>query len=151
MGGNSSYNSGWGIVPKAIRTHTDSHYRLENHKVVFLSKNAAQKKNILNSNSSNAIYLIANKDKNGYIKIHSINIFEGHLLKCEIDLEFDDKGNVKPYDKSSKSSHSHYWLKDSKDGLLKRKRHDKSNVFDIDKKYHSLIKKVEIFNKQNHQ
>ena len=28
MGGNCSYNEGWGGVPEANRTHTDSEYRI---------------------------------------------------------------------------------------------------------------------------
>lgn len=151
MGGNCSYNEGWGGVPEANRTHTDSEYRIDKHKVVFLTKNAAQKKNILNSNSPGVTYLIASKDKEGNIKVHSVNIYDGHHLKCEINLEFDSKGNVISYNKSAKGSHSHYWAKDPKDGLLKRKKHDKSNIFAIDSKYNSLIKKVEKFNKENHK
>lgn len=151
MGGNSSFSKGWGGVPKANQTHTDSGYRIDKHKVVFLSKNAAQKKNILNSNSPNVIYLIASKDKEGSINVHSINIYDGHHLKCEINIEFDDKGNVIPYNKSDKGSHCHYWAKDPKDGLLKRKKHDKSNIFAIDSKYDYLIKKIEKFNKANHK
>lgn len=151
MGGNSSYSADWGGVPKASRTHTDSGYRIDKHKVVFLAKNAAQKKNILNSNSPDVTYLIACKDKEGNIKIHSVNIYDGHHLKCEINLEFDSKGNVISYNKSNKGSHSHYWHKDPADGLLKRKKHDKSNIFAIDSKYNSLIKKIEKFNKENHK
>lgn len=151
MGGNCSYSEDWGGVPKANRTHTDSGYRIDRHKVVFLTKNAAQKKNILNSNSPNVTYLIASKDKNGNIKVHSVNIYDGHNLKCEINLEFDSKGNFIPYNKSDKGSHCHYWSKDSKDGMLKRKKHDKSNIFAIDSKYSSLIKKIEKFNKENNK
>ena len=63
MGGNCSYNEGWGGVPEANRTHTDSEYRIDKHKVVFLTKIAGQKMYILNSISPCVTYLISSKDK----------------------------------------------------------------------------------------
>lgn len=149
MGGNSSYSKALGGVPMERRTHIDSGYKIANHKVVFLSADAGRKKNILNSNSSNAIYLIAHKDKEGVLKIHSVNIFDGHDLKCEINLEFDGKGKSIPFNKTDKSTHCHYWHKDPSDGLLKRKKHDKSNLFPVDSKYQTLIGKIEKFNQEN--
>ena len=41
---------------------------------------------------------------------------------------------VVAYNKSDNGGHCHYWAKDPKDGLLKRKKHDKSNIFAIDSK-----------------
>lgn len=65
----------------------------------------------------------------------------------EINLEFDSKGNVIPFN-NGKGSHAHIWQKDSSDGKLKRKSHDKKNSFPIESKYNSLISKIETFNKQ---
>lgn len=146
MGGNSSYNKGWGGVPVAQRTHIDSNYRIDGHKVVYFSQNVEQRKNIINSNSANAIYLLATKEE-GILKIHSINVFDGHHLSYEINLEFDDNGNLIPFGKG-KGSHAHEWKLDPTDGKLKRKSHDKRNTLPIDSKYDSLISKIVLFNKQ---
>lgn len=147
MGGNSSYSKGWGGVPIGQRTHTDTNYRIEGHKVVYFTKNDKQKKNILNSNSRDAIYLIAQKKKDGTIEIHSVNVFIGHDLAYEINLEFDAEGNIKMFD-NGQGSHAHTWLKDPSNGLLGRVSHDKKNSFAIDSKYETLVHKIEQFNKQ---
>lgn len=147
MGGNSSYSPEWGCVPIANRTHTDSNYRIEGHKIVFCRDNNEQMKNILNSNSKDAIYIIANKLSDGAIEIHSVNVFKGHDLTYEINLQFDSNGDLIPYNKG-KGSHAHIWHKDYVDGKLKRTSHDKKNTFMIDSKYNSLILKIEKFNKQ---
>lgn len=147
MGGNSSYSEEWGGVPDVKRTHTESNYRIEGHKVVFCTENTGQKKNILNSNSTDATYIIGTKQADGTIQVHSVNIFKGHDLSYEINLEFDSKGNILPFN-NGKGSHAHTWQKDTKDGKLKRKSHDKKNSFPIDSKFNSLILKIESFNKK---
>ena len=147
MGGNGSYSKGWGSVPTCKRTHTETNYRIEGHKVVYFTENGEQRKNILNSNSSDATYIIGTKQPDGTIQVHSVNVFNRHDLAYEINLEFDSKGNVIPFN-NGKGSHAHTWQKDSSDGKLKRKSHDKKNSFPIDSKYNSLISKIETFNKQ---
>lgn len=147
MGGNGSYSKGWGGVPTGKRTHTETNYRIEGHKVVYFTEKGEQKKNILNSNSSDAIYIIGTKQPDGTIQVHSVNVFKGHDLAYEINLEFDSKGNVIPFN-NGKGSHAHTWQKDSSVGKLKRKSHDKKNSFPIESKYNSLISKIETFNKQ---
>lgn len=95
----------------------------------------------------NFSYIIGTKQPDGTIQVHSVNVFNRHDLAYEINLEFDSKGNVIPFN-NGKGSHAHTWQKDSSDGKLKRKSHDKKNSFPIDSKYNSLISKIETFNKQ---
>lgn len=147
MGGNSSYSKDWGGVPEAKRTHDETGYRIDGHKVVVFRENDERKKNILNSNSANATYIIARKTSEGTIEVHSVNVFKGHDLGYEINLEFDGKGNLIPFN-NGQGSHAHKWAKDAKDGKLKRKSHDKDNCFHIEAKYNSLIKKIVEFNKK---
>lgn len=104
-------------------------------------------KNILNSNSRNAVYIIARKKSDGTIEAHSVNVFKGHNLSYEINIEFDSKGNVIPFN-NGKGSHAHIWKEDPADGKLKRKSHDKRNSFAIDSKYNSMLSKIEAFNRQ---
>lgn len=144
MGGNNSYEKGWGGVPEAHRTHTDSGYKVLGHKVVYLTGNNAHLKNILNSNSENAIYLIASKEKDGAIVIHSVNVFKGHDLAYEINLKYDKDGSIIPYEENG--SHAHLWEKNPQTGELRRTSHNKKNTFDIDKKYSKLISKIVEFN-----
>lgn len=150
MGGNSSYSKEWGGVPTAKRTHTDSEFKIDGYKVVFLTKKNNQTKNILNSNSANAVYLIAKKHEDGTIEIESIDVFVGHQLNYEINLEFDSDGKILPYTKG-KGSHAHFWKENPDDGKLKRNSHDKKNTFPIAPKYNSLISKIETFNKQKNK
>lgn len=148
MGGNSSYSKGWGGVPNARRTHEETGYRIYGHKVVVFKQDDERMKNILNSNSANTTYIIAKKSSDGTIEVHSINVFKGYNLSYEINLAFDNNGNIIPFN-NSKGSHAHKWEKDSNDGKLKRKSHDKKNCFPIDSKYNDLIKKIVEFNKKN--
>lgn len=150
MGGNSSYSKEWGGVPTGQRTHTDSNYRIEGHKVVYFKDNCRQKKNILNSNSTDAIYLIAQKHSDATIEINSVNVFKGHHLSYEINLVFDSNGNIMPFN-DGKGSHAHIWQKDPADGILKRKSHDKNNSFAIDPRFYPMISKIELFNRQKNK
>lgn len=149
MGGNNSFSEDWGGVPEADRTHTDSGIRIDGHKVVFANGTPEQRKNILNSNSKDAVYLIATMEKDGTLKVHSINVFKGNDLAYEINLEFDNAGNLIPFDGKSKGSHAHRWQKDPETGKLGRKSHDRKNTFAISSKYSSLINKIVDFNKDN--
>ena len=63
MGGNSSYSKGWGDVPNNKRTHEETGYLIDCHKVLLTKENYRLSKNILNSNSANATYIIAKKTK----------------------------------------------------------------------------------------
>lgn len=146
MGGNGSYSEGWGGVPDVKRTHDETGYCVNRHKVLVTKGSSKQKKNILNSNTTNATYIIAKKMSDGSIEAQSINVYKGHNLSYEINLVFDSKGNLIPFN-DGKGSHAHYWNKDA-DGTLSRKSHAKNNCFPIDSKYEALINKVVDFNKQ---
>lgn len=148
MGGNNSYSKGWGGVPDGKRTHKDTGIMIDGYKVVVAKGNAKQRKNILNSNTKDATYLISSIGKNGNIQVQSVNVFDGHDLDYEINLEFDADGNIVPYDGKSKGSHAHYWQKNPQTGVLGRKQHDKGNTFAIADKYGGLVKKIELFNKK---
>ena len=148
MGGNGSYREGYGGVPNAERTHTDTKYRVNGHKVLVTTANNSQKKNILNSNSKDAVYLIAVRDKNSDIlSVQSVNIFKGHYLVYEINLKLDKQGNSLPFN-NGKGSHAHKWKGETAGNRLGRTPHDKKNVYPIDEKYLPLIEKIIAFNKK---
>ena len=94
-----------------------------------------------------SFFLFTTKQADGTIQVHSVNIFKGHDLSYEINLEFDSKGNILPFNNGKRQSCTHL-AKDTKDGKLKRKSHDKKNSFPIDSKFNSLILKIESFNKK---
>lgn len=151
MGQNHSYNKELDCVPEDRRSHIDSGYRIAGHKVVITKNNIEQKKNILNSNSTNAIYLIAKVDKKNKIVIHNINIFKGHELWMEINLEYDPNGNILPFNKEGgRGSHAHIWPSVDNNSSLGRREHDKKNTFEIPSEYKNIVKLIEQFNKEGH-
>ena len=147
MGGNCSYSAEWGGVPAAQRSHTDTNYKVDGHKVLLQIDNNEQIKNILNSNSDSPIYLIAKTNKDGCIQIESINVFDGHNLSYEINLVFDENGDIVPFN-GTKGTHAHQWSLNPETGMLERKSHDSKNIFAVDKKYEALIAKIVEFNKK---
>lgn len=147
MGGNGSYSKALRGVPSVKRTHTDTNTRVDGHKVLLFRDNTEHSKNILNSNSESPIYLIA-KVKDGTIQIQSINVFKNHEICLEINLEYDEKGNLIPFsEKDKRGSHSHLWTKDEM-GIFKRKEHDKKNHLSIPSEYNGLIKSIVTYNKK---
>ena len=148
MGGNGSYSKAYRGVPTASRTHIDTHMRIDGHKVLLQKKNVGQSKNIMNSDSNNPTYTIAYVGKDGTIKIHSINVFKDHGISLEINLKYNAKGEIIPYNANSeKGSHALLWyINDS--GEYYRKQHDKNNVVDIPSEYKELVKHIDDFNKK---
>ena len=148
MGGNGSYSKEMGGVPDVARTHIDTNHRVEGHKVLLWGNNVEHNKVIMNSNSENPIYLFASVEgKSGKIIISGISVYEKHLLTETIDLMFDTNGNIIPFNKTGKSSHSHKW-KEVEPGKIGRKSHDGDNRFPIEDKYIHLIDKIVEFNKK---
>lgn len=145
MGANRSYDIAIGGVPENKRSHIDSARRIDGHKVVLQKADLSQSKNIMNSNSDSPIYLIGHERKDGTIEIHSINIFEGHHLKTEINLKYDTKGNLLSYNGKEAHTHSHTWTK-AENGDMHR-THTCSHE-SIPKGYESLLKDIVHFNKQ---
>jgi len=148
MGGNGSYSKEIGGVNPKNRTHYDTEYRIDGHKVVVLQDNPSHDKIIMNSNSENPIYLFASADKDtGQLTISGIGIYKKYLLSESIDLIFDNQRNVIPFNNSEKGSHAHKW-EEVAPGKIGRKSHDKNNYYSISKKHQNLINKIEDFNKK---
>lgn len=148
MGGNGSYSKEFGGVPEADRTHIETEYRVDGHKVLLFGDNVEHDKIILNANSDSPTYLFGSVDKKtGIVTISGIGIYQKEKLTQSVDLKFDSKGSFIPYSKSEKGSHSHLWEEISP-GIIGRKSHDKSNYFPIDSKLDSLIAKIVDFNKK---
>lgn len=145
MGANRSYNIAIGGVPENKRSHIDSERRIGGHKVVLQKTDNSQAKNIMNSNSDSPIYLIGHERKDGTIEIHSINVFEGHRLKTEINLKYDKNGNLLSFNGKDSHTHSHTWEM-STDGIMRRKNIGTHE--DIPSGYNSLLADIVKFNKQ---
>lgn len=151
MGGNSSYNKTLNRVKGCKRTHREYHHRIDGHKILLQNRNDKQVKLPVNSNSESPIYLCGHKTGPDSVEIKSIGIYKDHKCVVQIDLEFDKKGNLIPYSKENKkSSHLHYFNTNSKSGEVSRKTHGKDNVYPIDSKYDSLIRKIVDYNKKHH-
>ena len=97
MGANGSYDKNLGGVPKNKRTHTETGYTIEGHKVLLQTGKESQTKNIMNSNTDNSIYLMAKQNEDGTLTILNINANKGHKIGTEINLVFDSHGNLVPY------------------------------------------------------
>jgi WD40 repeat protein len=147
MGGNSSYSKEMGIVPIWERTHTETGYKIDGHKVLVLSSDVQHVKNILNSNSSDATYLIATRNGQGELQVKTIDVFRGHSLYCEINIVVDKNGDMIPSG-TKNGTHCHYWNVNADDGILKRKAHDKRNTFPVTEEYSTLLEHINNFNKQ---
>lgn len=148
MGGNGTYSPAFRGVPTKDRTHVDTGMRVNGHKVLLQKKSPRQSKNILNSNSPNPIYLIAKQGKDGEVIIHSVNVFCNHGISLEVNLKFDAKGSIIPYDPNNKrSSHAHHWHR-LENGDFDRTSHDSGNIFEIPSQYRDLIGDIERFNQQ---
>lgn len=149
MGANGSRDKRTHFVLKKKRTHIDSRYRIDGHKVVIQSKNTKQACNILHSNSANPIYIIGVRNKEGFVEIHSVNIFKNHNLEIEINLKYDNNGNLMPYNGAERNSHCHYW-EERKDGRMHRKDTDNKHEA-IPAKFSSLLANIVKFNKEQHK
>ena len=152
MGANTSYSKSQGGVPLDKRTHTDSNYRIDGHKVVIFTENENQLKNILNSDSEKPIYLIANIGRDGAVTIHSININANHKIKMDINLKFDSKGNLIPFNGTENGSHAHEWVQLSNGNMARKPAKIGENPhLPIPKEFNSLISKAIKFNKQKNK
>ena len=147
MGGNGSYDKSLGGVPKGKRTHIETGHTIMGYKVLLQEGTVDQTKNIMNSNSKDATYLMAKKNEDGSLTVLNINQNKGHKIDVEVNLKFDSNGNIKPFDGKESSSHSHKWY-EGEDGNMHRKPTDGNSHLPIPKKFDKLIHKIEKFNKQ---
>lgn len=146
MGGNGSYNKEFGGVLEIDRTHIDTNFKVDGHKVLLQQKNTKQIQMPMNSNSESPIYLIASVDKSGNLVISGFGVYKKHVIAKSVDLVFDKDGDLIPYSESEKSSHAHQWQEVSP-GIYGRKPHDKKNHQPIDSLFNALINKIVKFNK----
>ena len=150
MGANGSYDKSMGGIPEGKRTHVETGHTIMGHKVLLQGENDKQTKNIMNSNSSDPIYLIAKKNPDGSLQILNINDFSDHKIGYEVNLKYDSNGNVKPYNGKESNSHAHEW-KQTPDGNMHRKDVEGNNHLEIPSRYTDLIRKIETFNKEKHK
>jgi len=153
MGANGSYDKSLGGVPEGNRTHTDTGYRVDGHKVLLQTDENNQTSNILNSNSESPIYLMAKMYEDGSLAILNVNINKDHKIKMDINLKFDSQGNLIPYNGKESGSHAHEWH-ERPDGKMARKPVSKgeNSHLPIPSEYSSLINHIVEFNKKkNHK
>ncbi len=152
MGANGSYDKNLGGVPKNKRTHTETGYTIEGHKVLLQTGKEGQTKNIMNSNTDNSIYLMAKQNEDGTLTILNINANKGHKIGTEINLVFDSHGNLVPYNGKKSGSHSHQWEEQS-DGNMGRKpaSNGENTHLPIPDEYTPLSDAIVKFNKQKHK
>ena len=70
MGANGSYDKNLGGVPEDKRTHTETGYTIDGHKVLLQTGKESQTKNIMNSNTDNSVYLMAKQNEDGTLTIN---------------------------------------------------------------------------------
>lgn len=149
MGGNGAYIPSERGVPMSKRTHRDTNYRIDGHKVLVQAQNPIQAKIPMNSNSENPIYLCGKIGENGKIIITTIGIYEKHRLVMTIDIKFDKNGDIIPYAERGKgTTHAHLWPEDKYSGNVGRRSHDYKNILPYGREYNDLLEKVSEFNKK---
>jgi hypothetical protein len=90
--------------------------------------------------------------KDGTIEITTFGIYKKHKCVGQVDLKFDEQGNLTPYaNNGDKSSHFHYFSEDLATGLVSRKSGQTDNHHPIDSRYDSLIKKIVEYNQAKHK
>lgn len=152
MGANGSYDKNIGGVPKDKRTHTETGYTIDGHKVLVQTGNEDQTKNIMNSNSDDSVYLMAKQNEDGTLTILNINANNGHKIGTEINLVFDAHGNIVPYNGKKSGSHSHQW-EGWPNGDMGRKPVSKgqNSHLPIPDAFKPLINKIVQFNKKKNK
>lgn len=145
MGANKSYDIAIGGVPENRMTHTYTGRKIDGHKVVLQTADISQSKNIMNSNSDSPVYLIGHTKNGGAIEIHSINIFEGHYLKTEINLKYDGNGNLLSFNGREANTHSHSWERGADGNMHRKNPHTHES---IPHGYEKLLRDIVSFNKQ---
>lgn len=109
-----------------------------------------QVKNVMNSNSSDPVYLIAKTESNGNIKIVNIDDFGDHKIGCEVNLKFDSNGNLLSYNGQESHSHAHTWCQ-APNGDMHRAPVEGNSHLPIPKQYSNLISLIVKFNKANNK
>ena len=152
MGGNGSYNKKIGGVPKGMRTHTDTGYRILGHKVLLQTGTEDQTSNILNSNSPDSTYLMAKLNEDNTLTILNVNINEGNKIKMDINLKFDSHGNLIPYNGKESASHSHKWI-EMPNGNMARKpaKNGENTHLPISDEFKPLLNAIADFNKKKNK
>lgn len=126
------------------------HYRIDGHKILLQNKNQKQIKIPVNSNSASPIYLCGRRNKtDNSVKIVSIAIYDNHKCIGQIDLKFDNQGNLIPYANNGENSSHYHKFPIGASGQVGRKSRQKSNHHPIDPKYNSLLQKIVDFNKKH--
>ncbi len=149
MGSNGFFNPIFRSVNRTKGTNIDTGYRIHGHKVLVGNEPTVRKFPV-ESHSRSPIYLIGRVDKKTkVIRIEGMGFYHNHRIVRSVDFEFDELGNVIPYAREGKSSHSHLWPGDSKTGLHGRVSHVESNRHptDVDTR---LVDKIVKFNKEKH-
>lgn len=152
MGANGSYDKNLGGVAEKDRTHSETGYTIDGHKVLVQTGTESQTKNIMNSNSKDSIYLMAKLNEDDTLTILNVNVNKDHKIKTEINLVFDSHGNIVPFNGKKSGSHSHQWM-EHPDGNMGRKPVPKgeNTHLPIPDEFKPLVNKIVKFNKQKNK
>lgn len=152
MGANGSYDKKLGGVPKDKRTHLDTGYRIQGHKVLLQLDTYSQTSNILNSNSDSPVYLIAKMYEDGSIAVLNVNVNKDHQIQMDINIKFDKHGNIIPYNGKEAATHAHHWIK-LPNGNMSRKPvpQGENPHIPVPQEYSSLLSDIKKFNLQKHK
>ncbi|MDE6534370.1 MAG: hypothetical protein K2M27_12655 [Muribaculaceae bacterium] len=155
MGGNGSYDKGYGGIPKDKRTHPEIEgHRILGHKILVPKDNPTRGSAPMNCNSPDQIYMIGtvadrrSGDRAGEVSISSVAFYEGHHIKYSIDLKYDGNGRVVAFKENTgeSTSHAHKWH-EVQPGIWGRISRAKNNHLAPDSRWTSdMINAIETFN-----
>lgn len=155
MGGNGSYDSGYGGVPEDKRTHTEIEgHRVLGHKILVPTDNPTRGSAPMNCNTADQVYVVGtvldkrSGDRAGEIKVSSVAFYEGHHIKYSVDVKYDDNGKVKAFrvNTGESTTHAHEWH-EVKPGVWGRKSYDKNNHLAPDERWNKqFADAIESFN-----
>lgn len=155
MGGNGSFDKGYGGVPEHKRTHTEIEgHTIQGHKVLVPTDNPTRGCAPMNCNSPNQIYVIGSvKDKRsgehaGEVEVSSIAFYDGHHIAYSIDVKYDNNGKVSQYrvNTGEDTTHAHEWHEVSPGNWGRIPRAKDNHLCPDDRWNEKLASAIESFN-----
>ena len=154
MGGNGSYDKGYGGVPPEKRTHDEvAGHTILGHKILVPSGSPTRASAPMNCNTPKQVYVIASApdkrsgDKASELSVSSVAFYEGNHISYSVDVKYTN-GKVSAFkvNTGENTTHAHEW-QEIKPGIWGRKSHDKNNHLAPDSRWNSnMVKAIESFN-----
>ena len=162
MGGNGSYilyaNGGFENY-KGDRFTTVGYIGEGANRVEVVQSTAKKRDGIPVNSFSSDMYYVTDVDNPNRITKICFYDKKNHLIKKEIELQYDSHGNLKPYAVTERKGklhtsglHGHNWFEKehpTKGKIAWRTEHDKNNIFEVSKSDMKYVKRALKYNEEH--